>query len=379
MEIKTIQFEKQDFDESKYKIAGDFQKRFLGNHSALHLPLDAFSILSQFTDGRFEVVEFNNVDSLPADTYLEMSTFQFYALKDKTWIQNKNIIVVNMFEPWIIGIPFDDQLDYMPEIFDDPALFDSVSTAKSFTVVLDNADPRLKELYPNINWVCPNMWHFECVESLTYQGSVLANDFIKEVNMKEYIQTFAHNNKPHDFTCLIGKIKPHRLDFWLSCANQSLVEHNVIGSWDRHVINPKYESNPDHTQDRKLQPEWIEKSKVWIALESFPEQTKSGYPITQITEKTFKPIRYGMPFLISGSIHTLQTIEDLGYNSYREIFGNYIEQDYTQTNKNIINIIQNIDNYDWERIRQIALENFESLEQRNKQSYFEEIKSKICM
>ena len=38
MEIKTIQFEKQDFDEGKYKIAGDFQKRFLGNHSALHLP-----------------------------------------------------------------------------------------------------------------------------------------------------------------------------------------------------------------------------------------------------------------------------------------------------------------------------------------------------
>ena len=151
MEIKTLQFEQQDFDDVKYKTAGDFQRRFLGNNSVLHLPLDAFSILSQFTDGRFEVVEFKDINSLPADTYLEMSTFQFYALKDKAWIQDKNIIVVNMFEPWIIGIPFDDQLDYMPEIFDDPYLFASAETAKSFTVILDNADPRLKELYPNIN------------------------------------------------------------------------------------------------------------------------------------------------------------------------------------------------------------------------------------
>ena len=75
-----------------------------------------------------------------------------------------------------------------------------------------------------------------------------------------------------------------------------------------------------------------------------PMNNKIEYiPITQITEKTFKSIRYGMSFLSHGTVHTLNALEDMGYNTYKEIFGNYIDDDYKTTNDNIVEIIKKID------------------------------------
>lgn len=376
--IKSIKFKREDFEDTRYNHASNFQRRFLNDPKAMESVHDIFSVYAQLTDGVPDVVEFKDVNLMRNTAYFEMSTFQFFALKDRSWIKDKNIIVTNMYEPWIIGIPFDDQLDMMPRVFEDPTLFDCVDTAKSFTFVLDNMDPRLKERFPNINWVCPNMWHSEAFLSFTDASSIIRAPFIENVNMIEYIDNNTHKNKQHDFTCLIGKEKPHRLDFWFKLINNSLVEHNIVGSWAKHIINPKYEEQPDKEKDRIIKRQWIEKSKVWIALESFPEQQNGIYPITQITEKTFKPIRYGMPFLIHGTIHTLDALEDMGYNSYKEIFGNYIDEDYKTTNNNIVEIIKKIDSYDWHRIREIAKQNILTLQEWDKKKYFESILQQIC-
>ena len=376
--IKSIQFKRRHFDDIRYHDASNFQKRFLNDPKSLEQVHDIFSVYSQLTDGVPDIVQFKDIELMRNTAYFEMSTFQFYALKDRSWIKDRNIIVTNMYEPWLIGIPFDDQIDMMPLVFDDPTLFDCVDSAKSFTVVIDNMDPRLKERYPNINWVCPNMWHSEAFLSFTDAVSILRAPFIENVNMINYIDANTHNNKEHDFTCLIGKEKPHRLDFWFKLINNSLVEHNIVGSWAKHIINPKYEDSPDQEKDRIIKREWIEKSKIWIALESFPEQQNRIYPITQITEKTFKPIRYGMPFLIHGTVHTLNALEDMGYNTYKEIFGNYIDDDYKTTNDNIVEIIKKIDSYDWHRIREIAKQNILTLQSWDKKKYFESILQQIC-
>ena len=42
------------------------------------------------------------------------------------------------------------QIDMMPLVFDDPTLFDCVDTAKSFTVVIDNMDPKIKRTLSQI-------------------------------------------------------------------------------------------------------------------------------------------------------------------------------------------------------------------------------------
>ena len=151
--IKSIKFKREDFEDTRYNHASNFQRRFLNDTKAMESVHDIFSVYAQLTDGVPDVVEFKDVNLMRNTAYFEMSTFQFFALKDRSWIKDKNIIVTNMYEPWIIGIPFDDQLDMMPRVFDDPTLFDCVDTAKSFTFVLDNMDPRLKERFPNINWV----------------------------------------------------------------------------------------------------------------------------------------------------------------------------------------------------------------------------------
>lgn len=374
MDIKTIRFERSNFDNTKYNEASKFQRKFLNDSKALELEHNIFSLYAQLTDDVPDVIDFANVQS--NDYFYEMSTFQFYALADRSWIKDKNIIVTNLYEPWIIGIPFDDQLDMMPKVFDDPTLFDCVHTAKSFTICLDNSDPRLAKKYPDINWVCPNMWHSEAFLSFTDEVSILRTQFVENVNMLDYIDEHTHKNKPHDFTCLIGKIKPHRLDFWFSLINNSLVEHNIVGSWDKHIINPKYEIKPNQEKDRVIKQEWIEKSKVWISLESFPEQN-GNWPITQITEKTFKPIRYGMPFIVHGSKHTLQTLEDMGYDSYRSVFGDYIRTNYQETNKYIIDILKNVDTYDWDKIKDIAKHNVQVLQKWDKEKYFKSILKQI--
>ena len=40
-----------------------------------------------------------------------------------------------------------------------------------------------------------------------------------------------------------------------------------------------------------------------------------------------------MSFLIHGTVHTLNALEDMGYNTYKEIFGNYIDDDYKTTQR----------------------------------------------
>jgi len=377
MEIKTIIFEEGHFDRKKYSHTENFMSTFLGREEKLSNPQSAFSILAQFTNRDYDAIEFRDIDNISDDTYLEMSTFQFYALADREWIRDRNIIVTNLFEPWVIGLPYDDQHEISGTTFDDPTIFDNVGIAKSFSFVIDNADPRLRQMYPQVNWVYPNVWHLECVESMTWPKHPLRESFIENIDMHAYIDKHVHKNKEHDFTCLIGKVKPHRMDLWFQLIQNNLVGDNIVGSWDKHIINPKYEDEPRASMDRVIKPTWIEGAKVWVALESFPEQLNSKFHITQITEKTFKPIRYGMPFLVHGTKHTFDIIESMGYNTYREIFGNYITDDPHTTNKNIVAILKCLNTYDWDRIKEIAHHNFTVLENQNRAELFAQLRSDI--
>jgi len=366
MEIKSVNFREHHFDSRRH---ADMQKLF--GTSVCYFNKEN-SVKLNLLGENMSVIPFEEVND--DDVIYELNTAQFYALEDRSWIKNKNILLSNLCEPWIIGLPFDQQIEYQPDVFEDITLLDYATEAKSFTVVSDNADTRLKDRYPYIKWVHANIWHKEAFDSFnTDPPRPIEQDWIKGIDMHEFIEKYTHNNKKHDFTCLVGKIKPHRLDFWFQCVSTSgdLVHNNIIGSWDKHIINPKYESVPDHTQDRVIQPQWVKDSKIWISLETFREITDPIFPITQITEKTFKPIRYGMPFLINGSKQLFKLLEQLGYDNYTSVFGDYVDVDYRITNKNIIEIIKNIDNYDWSLIKEIAHSNIAVMQSWNNKRFIE--------
>ena len=71
-------------------------------------------------------------------------------------------------------------------------------------------------------------------------------------------------------------------------------------------------------------------------------------------------------FLVNGAYGTLEYIEDLGFKSYRDVFGDYIvENDSKKTNDNIIEIVKDIhpilkDSVDY--ITKCALHNWNRLD-----------------
>ena len=79
----------------------------------------------------------------------------------------------------------------------------------------------------------------------------------------------------------------------------------------------------------------------------------------------------GRPFNKTEFFKIIEFLEELGFKSYRDIFGDYIvEDDFIKTNKNIINILKDMNNiidrnekylracalHNWRRLLQMSIE-----------------------
>jgi hypothetical protein len=78
----------------------------------------------------------------------------------------------------------------------------------------------------------------------------------------------------------------------------------------------------EHNSHWTLVPEHFEDSYCHLVLETFFDADGSSGAF--LTEKTFKPIRHGQPFVIFGTAHSLATLRRLGYKTYDE----YIDNSY---------------------------------------------------
>ena len=76
--------------------------------------------------------------------------------------------------------------------------------------------------------------------------------------------------------------------------------------------------------DRKFNLKWLIDCKVNIVSESQARdmiiEMTPPHPVRFLTEKTFKPMSYGMPFMIFGNRHSLQRVRDLGFKTFPEWF-----------------------------------------------------------
>ena len=75
-----------------------------------------------------------------------------------------------------------------------------------------------------------------------------------------------------------------------------------------------------HNQHHVLVPDHFQKSYIHIVCETFFDVDRSQG--TFVTEKIFKPIKHGQPFVCIGPAHTLQHLRELGYRTFDSVLDN---------------------------------------------------------
>jgi hypothetical protein len=76
--------------------------------------------------------------------------------------------------------------------------------------------------------------------------------------------------------------------------------------------------------DRKFNLQWLIDCKINLISESQVRdvliELDPPHPVRFLTEKSFKPMSYGMPFLLMGARHSLQRLRDIGFKTFPEWF-----------------------------------------------------------
>lgn len=297
--------------------------------------------------------------------YFEIPMSLWYILKDRKRVfANKNIVLSQPAECFFVGLKC-DQLYYPSLIEQDPTVLTDLSACKSASVVWDNIDPRNSERFPDINWIPGNIWLAEYAHRQhTFRDNIITH--------RKQLRENVLKDKKHNFVALLGKTKKHRVDFAQKVLEQNLHLDNEVGTNFREEHDDyasfclKYEkdNNFQYCNDRDMAPEWYQDCKVWISLETAYndlEIPSDGLQFSQLTEKTFKPMAYGMPFLVNGGYGIFDYIEELGFKTFKDVFGDYTGSTYEETNNNIIEILKNLDSYNWDLVADHCEHNYDVL------------------
>ena len=102
-------------------------------------------------------------------------------------------------------------------------------------------------------------------------------------------------------------------------------ENDII---HKHLPFERYEGNPDFDVnssgsgpvERKI-PQVAHESHMWCVVE-----TLSAHDIIHHTEKTFKPISVGHPFMVLGSVNQNKDLKKYGYELYDDIINYDFEE-----------------------------------------------------
>ncbi len=87
--------------------------------------------------------------------------------------------------------------------------------------------------------------------------------------------------------------------------------------------------------DRKFNFQWLLDCRVNIVSESQARdiiiEMDPPQPVRFLTEKTFKPMAYGMPFMIFGNKNSLQRVRELGFKTFPEWFDESYDEEQNFT------------------------------------------------
>jgi hypothetical protein len=160
-----------------------------------------------------------------------------------------------------------------------------------------------------------------------------------------------HDNKEYDALLLNRMPKQHRLTTIVEAEKRDLLKNMIwsCGKEELGMVTPGEDAEIDQRilsmlpkqaelephdnisgnnipirHDRKFNLAWPQKCRVKIITESQARDLiidhKPPHPVRFLTEKTFKAMAWGMPFMFVGNQHGLQRIRDLGFKTFPEWF-----------------------------------------------------------
>lgn len=111
-----------------------------------------------------------------------------------------------------------------------------------------------------------------------------------------------------------------------------------------------YDNNNDHNSHRFINLTPLQKSHINLILETHFDVDQSDGAF--LTEKTFKPIKFGQPFVIIGPANSLSLLRSLGYKTFDHAIDNSYDKiiDNTERWKAIKNTIKKIKQKSAEKI-----------------------------
>jgi hypothetical protein len=182
-----------------------------------------------------------------------------------------------------------------------------------FRFVNRQQQPQKNSQAPQYNFTVlnrlPKWWRASVVSDLQYLG-LLKNSLVS-YNTSNVALDEDENDNP---------IEVDQIDGWRS-RTRSLSQSQLLCD----QFNSE-QQNDHHTVNSDL----YTQSKCSIVLETHFDVDQSGGAF--LTEKTFKPIKYGQPFVIAGGPGSLQALRDQGYRVFDSVIDNRYDnvQDNTQ-------------------------------------------------
>lgn len=189
---------------------------------------------------------------------------------------------------------------------------------------------------------------------------LIKNDGLSFIHALQNYKTI-HNKK--NFLCLNNSLRDHRqaLLFYLHKHNQ--IKNNIVScNWStgKHLLNREefnerynidgstYENFNEIMNAMNLSLEnnnvnsnpssWYSNTKFSVVTETHDREN-----LLFITEKTYKPLVLGHPFLVLGSPRTLEYLKDLGYKTFEKYFDESYDRQNTVKQRMKI-ILKNINN-----------------------------------
>jgi hypothetical protein len=235
----------------------------------------------------------------------------------------------------------------------------------------------------NITWVIPDHNHLQQINFLKKtKGIDIKSRFIQFNAMMELMQgvakkyTITEHTLSKHFSCLCkGRPRHNRFgmiyELWrtnllskgnVSCEpyqditqtkgfdwiNDKVTTESFMSNFDgwssnkdtfKKILPLDYDNNQNlHWVERYDDSELFESAFVWIACETMHEQDGIF-----ITEKTWKAIAYGKPFLLNGDAGSLEYLRSIGYKTFDQFW----DESYDNVNnvdkiKKISNIVEHL-------------------------------------
>lgn len=219
----------------------------------------------------------------------------------------------------------------------------------------------------------------------------LCNDVYFHHPSTEYTYTF-EDQKPFMFSCLAGAERPARTVL-VDLIKQRLNYKNYIGTYEgidfgsSDYVKPQWERLFVDPDIGKFQQYGMPNTDVHPALKGL--SLSELYPISTfnltrlalvvetsitynhsrfLTEKTFKPLVSGQPFVIYGAHNHLKNLRDhYGFRTYHELWDEGYDElwDHTARANAIIDLLNSLEHFDWKaaepKLKEIANHNFRNI------------------